>query len=106
LGQADFAIPFISFAGAIQSQQLSSENLAAHEVWKDLEIVSVKRILSESDRSHKEYAITEKPAHKAGKHRIAAQEYGTPIDFRGLRHAPLNENGVVYLFALRPGVSR
>lgn len=27
-------------------------------------------------------------------------EYGTPIDFRGLRHAPINEQGVVYLFAL------
>lgn len=26
--------------------------------------------------------------------------YGEPIDFRGLRHAPVNEQGVVYLFAL------
>jgi len=28
------------------------------------------------------------------------QEYGAPLEFRGLRHAPLNEQGVVYVFAL------
>ena len=27
-------------------------------------------------------------------------ELGEPIDFRGLRHAPLNEQGVVYLFGM------
>jgi hypothetical protein len=27
-------------------------------------------------------------------------EYGEPIDFSGLRHAPLNEQGVVYLFGV------
>ena len=27
-------------------------------------------------------------------------EYGEPIDFLGLRHAPLNEQGVVYLFGV------
>ena len=26
--------------------------------------------------------------------------YGDPIDFRGLRHAPVNENGVVFLFGM------
>jgi Homing endonuclease associated repeat len=29
-----------------------------------------------------------------------AQLYGEPIDFRGLRHAPTNEQGVVYLFGM------
>jgi hypothetical protein len=29
-----------------------------------------------------------------------AQFYGEPIDFRGLRHAPINEQGVVYLFGM------
>ncbi len=29
-----------------------------------------------------------------------AQLYGEPIDFRGLRHAPINEQGVVYLFGM------
>jgi hypothetical protein len=28
------------------------------------------------------------------------QLYGQPMDFRGLRHAPINEQGVVYVFAL------
>ncbi len=27
-------------------------------------------------------------------------QYGEPIDFRGLRHAPINEQGVVYLFGV------
>src|SRR6266566_5714849 len=26
--------------------------------------------------------------------------YGTPIDFRGLRHEPVNEQGVVFLFGM------
>lgn len=28
------------------------------------------------------------------------QELGEPLDFRGLRHAPVNEQGVVYLFGM------
>jgi len=27
-------------------------------------------------------------------------QYGEPIDFRGLRHAPINEQGVVYIFGM------
>lgn len=27
-------------------------------------------------------------------------EYGAPINFRGLRHAPINEQGVVYIFGM------
>ncbi len=26
--------------------------------------------------------------------------YGNPIDFRGLRHEPVNENGVIFLFGI------
>jgi len=32
--------------------------------------------------------------------KTADTEYGAPMDFRGLRHAPLNEQGVVYLFGM------
>jgi hypothetical protein len=32
--------------------------------------------------------------------RVKKVEYGEPIDFLGLRHAPLNEQGVVYLFGM------
>lgn len=28
------------------------------------------------------------------------QTYGNPIDFRGLRHEPINENGVIFLFGI------
>jgi len=32
--------------------------------------------------------------------KVNGTEYGEPIDFRGLRHAPTNELGVVYLFGM------
>jgi len=61
----------------------------------------VKKILEESRKEHKEYPITEKITKpRIAKRKPTLQQYGTPIDFRGLRHAPLNEQGVVYLFAL------
>ena len=34
------------------------------------------------------------------KKKIPEQFYGEPVDFRGLRHAPINEQGVVFLFAM------
>lgn len=30
----------------------------------------------------------------------ASPTYGNPIDFRGLRHEPINENGVIFLFGM------
>jgi hypothetical protein len=35
-----------------------------------------------------------------GKSKKKRKEVGEPINFRGLRHAPLNEDGVLYLFGL------
>jgi len=35
-----------------------------------------------------------------GERRRKRAQYGEPIDFRGLRHAPINEQGVVYLFGV------
>jgi hypothetical protein len=32
--------------------------------------------------------------------KIQGTEFGAPIDFRGLRHAPINEQGVVFLFGM------
>jgi len=32
--------------------------------------------------------------------KIDGTEYGSPIDFRGFRHAPINEQGVVFLFGM------
>jgi hypothetical protein len=42
-------------------------------------------------RDGKSYSTTRKPRRTA---------YGDPIDFRGLRHAPVNEQGVVFLFGM------
>jgi hypothetical protein len=32
--------------------------------------------------------------------KVSGPEFGAPIDFRGLRHAPINEQGVVFLFGV------
>jgi hypothetical protein len=36
----------------------------------------------------------------ANKKKVPQQFYGEPLDFRGLRHAPINEQGVVFLFGM------
>jgi len=46
--------------------------------------------------NHESLKIPEKNSHP--KKSIKKAEYGEPVDFRGLRHAPINEQGVVYLF--------
>ena len=38
--------------------------------------------------------------HPAVNRKSPTQLYGEPIDFRGFRHAPINEQGVVYLFGM------
>ncbi|MEW6349284.1 MAG: hypothetical protein AB1646_09490 [Thermodesulfobacteriota bacterium] len=40
------------------------------------------------------------PSAGASKTKPAGQFYGEPIEFRGLRHAPINEQGVVFLFGM------
>ena len=40
------------------------------------------------------------PARSYTGRKAPEQLYGEPIDFRGLRHAPINEQGVVYLFGM------
>lgn len=32
--------------------------------------------------------------------KVEGSQYGPPVDFRGLRHAPINEQSVVYLFGV------
>jgi hypothetical protein len=52
------------------------------------------------DRSEAESVATvEAPEHRHSK-LSNRQTYGSPIDFRGLRHEPTNENGVVFLFGV------
>ena len=53
-----------------------------------------------SDRPEPEsVAIVEVPGHRHSK-LSNRQTCGSPIDFRGLRHEPTNENGVVFLFGV------
>jgi hypothetical protein len=67
-----------------------------------------KPILSEDqiDKAEKQY-IKEKPMiiPSTIKPKVTAEKkkgiiYGEPIDFRGLRYGPVNEQGVVYLFGM------
>jgi len=62
----------------------------------------IKEILEKSKEDAKEYPVKVRTtrAKAVAKRQFARQEYGAPIDFRGLRHSPLNEQGVVYVFAL------
>jgi hypothetical protein len=57
---------------------------------------------TQSDLSLIEYreslTLPEKKSHL--KKSIKKIEYGEPINYRGLRHAPINEQGVVYLFGM------
>jgi len=36
----------------------------------------------------------------SGWEKASGPQYGAPIDFRGLRHTPINENGVIFLFGM------
>ncbi|MEM3693419.1 MAG: hypothetical protein QXI39_05310 [Candidatus Bathyarchaeia archaeon] len=60
----------------------------------------IKKILEKSKADGKEYPILQGRSGTKPQGPSRKQEYGAPIDFRGLRHAPLNEQGVVYVFAL------
>ena len=42
----------------------------------------------------------DQPQNAVIRQRKPPQLFGEPIDFRGLRHAPVNEQGVVYLFGM------
>lgn len=50
-----------------------------------------------SDTSYAAYLPADDPRHSELPDR---HTYGDPIDFRGLRHEPVNESGVVFLFGM------
>ena len=51
------------------------------------------------EKSSAEYPVKTKATARQPRHG-GRQEYGAPLEYKGLRHAPLNEQGVVYVFAL------
>lgn len=62
---------------------------------------TIWRILENSKEENIEYPLAKVVTRAKVKPKaIKKQVYGEPTDFRGLRHAPINEQGVVYLFAL------
>ena len=69
---------------------------------KSLTKIGVKQILKASIKKNIEYPLSKKVIKPITEVKRLSQKqvYGSPIDFRGLRHAPLNEMGAIYLFAI------
>lgn len=53
-------------------------------------------------KDEKERRVSKRPTTRSKKASMVHHDqlYGEPIDFRGLRHAPINEQGVVFLFGM------
>ena len=66
------------------------------------DVDTIRKILEISRRKDREYPLEKKviKPKSTGKKVSKKQIHGRPIDFRGLRHVPINEMGVVYLFAI------
>jgi hypothetical protein len=71
-------------APALPTKPADTSGASAKPVESDLPLVPPRQ--SQTDAS--------------GRRQRAPQVFGEPIDFRGLRHAPTNEQGVVYLFGM------
>ncbi len=76
--------------------------------WADvvalLPISAPKRIISEANRNINANFSSSTASGAVSRHQHAKLEdrptYGNPLDFRGLRHEPVNEQGVVFLFGM------
>ncbi|MCL7393890.1 MAG: hypothetical protein LZ169_03580 [Thaumarchaeota archaeon] len=62
----------------------------------------IEKLLQELKDAKREYPITQGITKTRGRKskRLMKQEYGAPIDFKGLRHAPLKRAGCSMPFAL------
>jgi hypothetical protein len=75
--------------------------LAHYQEWKTDNAVSEPRSAPTNGQATTTLSVPRDTPTLAAAHSGApAQLYGEPIDFRGLRHAPINEQGVVYLFGM------
>ncbi len=83
-----------------------SDVLAHYRKWKAEKGETVNEVSSPPGPSQGTLTVVKKPpsvsvkTHPAVNRKSPAQLYGEPIDFRGFRHAPINEQGVVYLFGM------
>lgn len=82
--------------------EIAEEDLNAHEN----AITEIDRLeLTEPRSNHERMRSSMPPLAQADDEmeetmRMEMAEFGELIDFRGLRHAPINENGVIYLFGM------
>lgn len=62
---------------------------------------SISKAVMNKPSSDNLVVIQSRPSHQKLHTKLEAQPtYGNPIDFRGLRHEPVNEQGVVFLFGM------
>ena len=89
------------------------EAIAQEETIAQEDIIVQEDVITAFDRleltdTKSNHEITQPPISpptqsKKGKEemiKVEIAEFGELIDFRGLRHAPINENGVIYLFGM------
>ena len=80
--------------------------LAHYRKWKAENTETVNEVGSTQSPPPESPAVTKNPpsvpvkTHPAVNRKSPAQLYGEPMDFRGFRHQPINEQGVVYLFSM------
>ena len=59
-----------------------------------------ERLSQEQTKPHAHPPTAVEPSSRSAWAKLDGIEFGAPINFRGLRHAPINEQGVVYLFGM------
>jgi hypothetical protein len=79
--------------------------LLAYRDWLEREDPASPILAQLHTQSRHEIPAPPMPVEEAGSasatwQKIDGPVYGAPIDFRGLRHAPVNEQGVVFLFGM------
>ena len=74
---------------------------AGSSEWADvLAIAESRPVITPPVRKLVELKIGQQATERSWPKREGRPTYGAPIDFRGLRHEPVNEQGVVFLFGM------
>jgi len=71
--------------------------LAHYRKWKADKSIEIEKGAISSEPQERSKVLE---THLTVDRKASGQLYGEPIDFRGLRYAPINELGVVYLFGI------
>jgi hypothetical protein len=93
---------FDRFGAWIDAPDAFSKFFAGSDEWKD--VMAILERHSTKPKT-KKTILEPKTSHQGGGQRLHEKLdkrpiYGDPIDFRGLRHEPVNEQGVVFLFGM------